>query len=350
MRPRLIRHGKSSGFLIQLKRPFFEENDRLLAEQQRYAELYRRQPPRRECKNCGGLLASPDFWKQGVGYAICGRCGHLNGTHEDTDEYCAALYTENGGAQYAETYLSMSEEEYQARVEQIYLPKAQFLFDVLRASELQPEQLTYTDIGAGSGYFIAALRRNGAARASGYEVSPCQASLANRMMRGDFVAQHEAEELVGIVSKLKSEVVSMIGVLEHLQAPRVTLAALRRNAAVKYLYLSVPLFSPCIYLEMVFPSVMPRQLTGGHTHLFTASSLDWMYREYGLAVLGEWWFGTDLVDLLRCVEVGLSQDGQTASMAPRWRELMQPAIDGMQAELDRRHLSSEVHVVLEFER
>src|SRR5262249_31060017 len=119
------------------------------------------------------------------------------------------------------------------------------------------------------------------------------------------------------------------------------------NRCLRYLFLSLPLFSPCIYFEMVFPTVMQRQLTAGHTHLFTRSSLSWMSRDFGFEVLGEWWFGTDLVDLLRCVEVRLGQDAKTAAMAAKWRESIQPAIDDMQLELDQHHLSSEIHVVFE---
>jgi hypothetical protein len=155
------------------------------------------------------------------------------------------------------------------------------------------------------------------------------------------------DALQGIVQGLDAEVVSMIGVLEHLRRPRETLAALCANRAVKYLFLSVPLFSPCVFLEMVFPDVMQRHLAGGHTHLFTESSLDWTFHKHGLQILGEWWFGVDAMDWLRSVEIRLERDEATARMAGRWRELMTPAMDGLQEQLDRRRMSSEVHLVLE---
>jgi hypothetical protein len=295
-------------------------------------------------------LPAADFHKQGIGYAMCPQCGHLNGIYEDTAEYCAALYARHGGAGYAKTYTPGTEAEYAARVRQVYVPKAEFLLDVLRTPGEEAANLRYADLGAGSGYFMAALRTCGVERVTGFEVSRCQVETANRMLGGPFVVRHDMDALQGIVQGLDAEVVSMIGVLEHLRRPRETLAALCANRAVKYLFLSVPLFSPCVFLEMVFPDVMQRHLAGGHTHLFTESSLDWTFREHGLQILGEWWFGVDAMDWLRSVEIRLERDEATARMAGRWRELMTPAMDGLQEQLDRRRMSSEVHLVLEVRR
>jgi hypothetical protein len=138
----------------------------------------------------------------------------------------------------------------------------------------------------------------------------------------------------------------MIGVLEHVQDPRGVLSALRENRKVRYLFVSLPLFSPCVFFEMAFPGVFQRQLSAGHTHLYTRTSLEWTWREFGLEPVAEWWFGTDMVDLFRAVSVELDRKTAFAGISNMWRDLFAPAIDDLQMALDRRKLASEVHVVL----
>ena len=346
----MIRYGKSSGPLLALKRSFFDDNDALLDERLRLAAVYTAQPKRAACKACDGPLGAADFAKHGVEYAVCGRCGHLNGGHEDTDAFCAAVYTEDGGEDYARAYCAQSAKAYRDRVRDIYSPKAEFLAEALRERGEDPFSLRYADLGAGSGYFVAALIEAGIETVRGLEVSEAQVALANRMVPGGRVRRHALEEVASLAAGLEAEVVSMIGVLEHLQRPRDMLAALRDNRSVRYLYLSLPLLSPCVFVEMAFADVMPRQLTGGHTHLYTDSSIDWTCREFGFRRVAEWWFGTDMVDLYRSIWVRLAKSQGTGAMQEAWTEMFAPALDAMQLELDRRRLASEVHLLLAVER
>ncbi len=346
----MIRYSKSSGPLLKLKRSYFEDNEHLLQGSLRICQIYVEQPRRARCKNCDGPLGETSFTKQGVEYVICERCGHLNGGHEDTDAFCKAVYTEDGGANYARTYAAEDAKAYRERVHDIYVPKAEFLCASLREEGLAPEDLSYADLGAGSGYFVAALRKQGLSKVTGYEVSESQARLANAMVEGSPVRRHVHEDTVDIARSVEAEVVSMIGVLEHVQRPRQVLAALRNNSRLKYVYISVPLFSPCVFFEMVFPTVMNRQLTAGHTHLYTESSLDWMCHEFDFERTAEWWFGTDMVDLYRSIAVRLSQVEETSGMIGEWTEMFVPVIDSLQVEFDKKHLSSEVHMVLKAKR
>jgi len=162
------------------------------------------------------------------------------------------------------------------------------------------------------------------------------------------VRQHDMDNIVNLARTADCDVLSMIGVLEHLQKPREVLAAMRDNPRIRYFYMSVPLFSPCVFFEMIFPDIFHRQLSAGHTHLFTESSLDWLCREFGMKRRAEWWFGTDMVDLFRSVYVKLEDENGTEGMSSTWSNVFAPAIDGLQSTLDQRKQSSEVHMLLEF--
>ena len=102
----------------------------------------------------------------------------------------------------------------------------------------------------------------------------------------------------------------------------------------------------CVFFEMVFPTVFNRQLSGGHTHLYTESSLNWLCQHFGLRRDAEWWFGTDMVDLYRSVLTRLTQEPNTSALAETWTVAFGDVIDELQLVLDRRRLSSEVHLLL----
>lgn len=94
--------------------------------------------------------------------------------------------------------------------------------------------------------------------------------------------------------------------------------------------------------------VMPRHLTGGHTHLYTEQSIKHLIAEYGWKISGQWWFGNDLVDLYRSMLVRLEKthcigDGQ---IKKKFGESLIDSIDSMQLVLDTKHASSEVHLIL----
>jgi len=346
----VIRFGKSAQDVLGFKKDFFDSNDRLRDDLLRINSLYAAQPRRTRCKLCDQTLPEKrQFQSNGVAYLFCSRCGHLNGAHEDTEEFCAAIYSDDQGRDYAKTYHSADREAYFKRVEQIYVPKAKFLIDALREDGTDPVKAYYADLGAGSGYFVAALKACGLQHVTGYEVSAAQVELAAHMLSGRFVQQHELDALGSVVQGLQSNVVSMIGVLEHVRHPRDILAKLKANPNVKYLYISVPLFSISPFLEMAFPHVMPRHLAAAHTHLFTDSSLKWMAGEYGMTRIAEWWFGADIMDLFRSVAVTLDKSPPTREMNGLWHETFAPLLDELQLVIDKRKQSSEVHALFRFE-
>lgn len=64
----------------------------------------------------------------------------------------------------------------------------------------------------------------------------------------------------------------MLGVLEHVYNPSEYLKAFKVSNA-KYLFFKVPLLSLTTFIENLNQKTFPRQLSGGHTHLFTYDSI-----------------------------------------------------------------------------
>lgn len=345
------KYGKSSAGLIRLKSEFFTENKARLETANHHAEAYRRQKARISCKLCGEKLPRADFIKLGIGYSFCTICGHLSGLHEDTNEFCSLIYTKDNGSSYARNYHEHDIEAYANRVSIIYQPKVSFLRESLDEHGVSLDSQKVLDLGAGSGYFVKALLDNGVTDVRGYEVSRFQVDYANEMIGTQCIYCNEPDSLVKIVDSSDADIVSLIGVMEHLQDPIAVLNAIKNNPHIRYVYLCVPMFSLTVYLEMIFSeTVMPRQLTGGHTHLFTDASLNYLESTFGFVRASEWWFGTDIVDFYRSVYTQICRWSGNSSMIGKWEKYMVDEIDSIQLILDKSHKSSQVHILWKVER
>ena len=341
------RYGKPCREYLKYTAAYFDiaENESATTHTDRVRELYLRQPLRQHCKMCNEPISGTSFTSSNIGHFVCIACGHVNGAHDDTAEFCRQLYVGDDSGHLARHYASADKEAYFDRVRDIYAEKAKFLFQTIRDSGNRPEDLSYADLGAGSGYFVAALLDQGATKVSGYEVSVPQIDFGNKMLEGSHLCHHDPDELVELASKVEADVVTMVFVLEHVRQHGEVLNALRRNRHVRYLFIGVPVFGLSNFLEPAFPAVFARH-TGGHTHFYTRESIAWMCQAYNFESIGEWWFGADIVDLVRSVSICLKQRKDCEGAAEVWEEMLMPLIDNLQLEVDRAHLASEVHLVL----
>jgi len=339
--------GKPFKDIAELKTSFFTENEKHLRRALEYNSLYTAQPERARCKICDLRLPGEySFKKHGVPYVFCGRCGHLNGCHEDTDAFCEAVYTSREGKDYAANYTEETSEAYIKRRNAIYTPKAEFLIEVLRRQGEYPERLAFADMGGGAGYFVSAMQEFQIENVLGFEVGKAQVDLGNWMMPSAPLKLINLGDTTDLVRNLDVDVMTFIGVFEHLQNPRDILAAMKQNRRTKYFYFCVPMFAPCIFGEMVFPEVLPRQLSIGHTHLFTTSSINYFEQEFGLKCVGAWWFGTDIMDHYRSVQVSLAKSPELARMCNGWTQIFEDVLDDMQLVLDRARKCGQVHMVM----
>ena len=105
----------------------------------------------------------------------------------------------------------------------------------------------------------------------GYEPSETLRALGNAVLGEGSLVGHRLEEISERIQQSTAEVASFIGVLEHLQSPREALNSLKENRRIGFVYISVPLFSPTVVLQTVFPEIMPH-ISSPRTRIFTRSS------------------------------------------------------------------------------
>lgn len=343
------RFGKPSNDIQNIKRDFTLKSDSLLQDIQRINTIYQQQPVRDCCKVCNSRLNStPDFVSHSVSYSICLKCSHLNGMNDDTREFANILYAADNGSNYSANYLH----DYSERLDSIYTPKVEFLLDRLGSANI-----SIADYGCGAGHFVnAAHRKNLVAR--GYDISSDLLDLATQYFHNScdsdsshttppFYQVTDEEELIAAISDNTSDVTSLIGVLEHLRHPNHALNAFTQSSS-KYLYLSLPLFSLTVFFEIAFPSIFPRHLSGGHTHLFTQESIAHLLNLHNLKVNSTWTFGADILDLKRSLQVSLLKQQASDRSISILNNILNPkTIDKLQLVLDKSNSSSEIHLLLE---
>ena len=328
-----VKFSKKYDKILSIKKNFFFENKQNLKSALKINKIYIKQTKRKKCKNCNIKIFSKKFFQHKVDYTVCNKCGHLNGIYEDTKEFANSVYTHKN----VFFYKSYSN-SYDSRVKYIYIPKVNFLKKILKTN------INVLDLGAGAGHFLKALEIK-KIKAKGYDTNQDLVSLGKNKLKKNKLTKIDPDKIYDLILKEKqSNVLSMIGFLEHLNEPNLMLNQFKKSK-IKYLYISVPLFSLSVFLENSFKNIFPRQLSRDHTHLYTKKSLYYLVKENNFKIVAEWWFGTDFPDLYRSL-LNSSYNYDKKYYKSLLDEKLYSVIDKLQNILDKNKICSEVHMIL----
>ena len=337
----LRKYSKSSSFYLNTKKNFFENNKEMLNKVTEQNLIYTKQIRRKKCKIClFNLGNSPDFKNHEVEYIFCQNCNHLNGIYEDTKTFIEKMYIEDKGTQYSLNYIDSN---FKTRSEQIYLPKVKFLL-----KNIPTQTSSILDIGCGGGHFVfAGLTQN--CDIYGIDVNKQLINFGNNQIYNllkfnNRLSFKSESEMFKTIINSKAEILSAMGVIEHLRYPHKLFQAFRKSK-IKYLYYSVPMFSMSALLENAFKKVFPRQLSGGHTHLYTEESIVKMNEIIGIESIAEWRFGTDAMDLFRSLLVTMNANKVSNNTTKFFSGKFIKVLDKFQKLLDKNHFCSEIHLL-----
>ena len=326
------KYSKSYNDVIKIKKNFFEENKKNLLKIVKINKYYTKQKKRKICKICFTKLPKSIFLSHNVAYTICKKCFHLNGLHQDTKKFAKYFYSGKKEKFYYNNYKT----DYKQRINKIYLPKLDFLNSVVK------EKKKILEIGSGAGHFLKACENSGV-NAIGYESNVDLVKIGNKQLTKNQIKLMDVEKTYQQILNSDKNVLVLISVLEHLENPHKML----RNfslSKIKYLYISVPLFSLSSIIENSFKNIFPRQLAADHTHLFTKESLDYIIKKYKFKVVGEWWFGADFPDFYRSILN--SSNSQIKTYKPLVDKYLYSVLDQLQNILDKNKICSQVHMIL----
>lgn len=332
---------KPFGNLNSLKKNFFENNDGMLKMADGMADILLDQPARKACKVCGAKLEQPLYTSHRIGYIECPSCGHLNSACEDTDDFASKVYIEDD---YSKNYSASDKEGYINRMNMIYVPKAEYLANCLEKEGISSNNVDILDIGAGCGYFVSAARKLGM-HALGIEVSDSEVAYGNAMTDEPYLTHVGLTDSIEYIKNTNANIISAIGVLEHLIHLDENLEAIKSNKNIRYLYASVPMFSFSSCFEAAFQDCYNRHTGGTHTHLFSNESIARMADSIGFEIAYEWRFGSDINDLYRFLMVSMQKNGND-ELASYFSDKFTPIMDDLQNVLDKSEFSSELHFIL----
>lgn len=351
----MIKFGKKSKDILDVKKNFINENKNLFEWQKKLYKVYSKQPKRKFCKNCEKKLQGDKFIKLKIDYILCKFCGHLNGIYQDTKYLSKIFYQDTEAKKYSKIYLEKEKKNYNKRIKNIYLPKAKFLLQNLQKSKNKKSDIlnkfNFIDIGCGSGYFLSSLRKLKIKNTKGYDPSRQMVNYGNFVNKFNYLNFLNHEKTIDVIKNIdekKKTCVSMIGSMEHIYNQNEILREIKKKKNIKYLYIVVPCFSPSSFIEIVFNKYFQRLLAPQHTHLYTNKSLRHLEKMFKFKIISEWWFGADIVDLYRNFFLNIrnkESNYKKDNTINIFNNMFLGLLDNLQLQIDKKKLSSEAHIL-----
>lgn len=324
-----------------------------IAQERDFENAYNQLPIRDLCILCFSKLSSLDLFRNGNKYIFCDYCGHLNGNHILTENLALDVYQNMnlGVMNYDEYYLDKPE-LYLEKVNQIYLPKAEFFLQVLESENLNQtiEDIEIADFGTGSGHMVKAFRDIGFTKVRGLDPMRSAINHGREIIGAEGLDFLELGQSLSFLRETSASVISMLCTLPHVSDHHETMSAMQSNANIIYTYQKLPLFSLGAILDVLYPESNSRTLSGGHTHLYTNESLAFLEKQYKLERVGEWRFGSDALDLYNNIMLGLKRIQASDKSISKVTSKLLSALDGIQEVIDKNDFQSEIHIVWKFLR
>lgn len=325
-------YSKKNSDLLNLRNDLFIKDKYFMKKMLQLNKIYSSGPRRKNCIICNNSISLTDFVSHGVAYSFCRKCNHLNGKNQISKKFNKFAYVKSGSKKLTNQYSN----NFNRRVEKIYLPKVIFLKKVVK------EKISVLDVGCGAGQLIKSCEKM-KIKAIGVDPNKNLIEFGKKFIKKNRLINLDFENCLKEISNTSCKVVSLIFVLEHLENPNQVFLNFRKSKA-KYLYISVPLFSLGVMFELGFQKNYSRNLGGSHTNLYTKESLRYLCKKYKLQIVGEWWFGSDYIDLY--TKLINSSEKNSKFYKSKVNNFFKENIDLFQNTLDKTEFCSDIHIIL----
>ena len=105
--------------IVNIKKNFLYENNKLLKQAHNWNKIYSKQAKRKKCKNCEKKLGFAIINSHYANYTVCKNCNHFNGINEDTESFNNMLYSNK----FKKNLSNFYNKDYNERCKKIYYPK-----------------------------------------------------------------------------------------------------------------------------------------------------------------------------------------------------------------------------------
>ena len=114
---KIVKYSKSYRNISKIQKKYFEDNLINLNLVKKLNEKYIKQKKRLVCQNCKYKISNYTFLSFKVKYSICKKCGHLNGYHQNTQNFINWHYSAEQGLKHFNYY----SKNFNSRVKNIVL-------------------------------------------------------------------------------------------------------------------------------------------------------------------------------------------------------------------------------------
>ncbi len=268
------------------------------------------------CFICGSEHSRPFSEVYGFKYVECTDCSHVYTQTRYRDADIIQFYTNN--ATYSEVTYANVETCYYRR-DSVAKPKFDFVIDHL---PFKPSTFKWLDVGCGIGDLVSVANQNNW-HCMGLELSSSSIAFSKEIFKQDLI-QKTLEDFCK-TSKERFEVVSFIGVLEHVTSPMDHLRMARKILEDNGLVLiQVPnAMSMATYTQDIFPETVFRHMSPvEHIMLFSEESLEKALRETGFESIAYWWHGLDSYEILNQMTMHSKKDVSSSRFNQAWMKVL----------------------------
>jgi SAM-dependent methyltransferase len=329
---KITKFSKNINDIFNLKKSLINDNKINLRNTIKINKKYKKLRLRKKCIICNFNLRNIDFISHLIPYSICRKCNHLNGIYLMNDKFNKSIYSSNKGKNFSSKY----SDDFSKRVENIYIPKVQFMKKTLG------KKIKVLDFGCGAGHFVKGCEKLGI-DAIGIDPNEELINKGKKYLKKNTIKKLSFSNSINEILTTNADLLSLIFVLEHLEDPKKIFESFKKSK-LSYLYISIPLFSFSVLIENAFQKIYPRQLGGAHTNLYSKESLNFIAKKYKLKIIGEWWFGTDFADLYR--NLLISSNYKSNFYKKNFDILFRDQLNTLQHVMDKSKKCSEVHLIL----
>jgi len=241
------------------------------------------------CPICSSGLSAEYVCIHGYLYKSCTICSHIYLSNLPNKQTLIDLYTDGVNVQHS---IYLNNELFDKRLQNIALPKVQYLNSVINAAG------TWIDVGCGTGEILQAASSIGY-KAIGLETDQGQVDFGRKLGLNIVCERFSRENGSRLLKECK--IISLFNVLEHVEDPIDFLSLISSNLPEEaFLVVEVPRTpSLSTFANLCFPDLAARHIyPPDHLHIFSEESLSKALENSGLVPISIWLFGQDIQELL----------------------------------------------------
>jgi 2-polyprenyl-3-methyl-5-hydroxy-6-metoxy-1,4-benzoquinol methylase len=264
----------------------------------------------------------------GIKYLKCQKCGHAYTDRRLSNEQLIQYYSKD-----QDYFSNFSADKKLLKLrKQITIPKIKHIKKYSRGAK-------WLDIGAGDGTFVSSARSEGI-DCNGLEISKSAREHAQKYYK--IKLSDEPLEEFATKNKEKWDVISFIGVLEHMTNPvkalRTANGFLKKNGIVA---IEVPNFD-CLstYFQKLTQVPDRHLLPYAHIMVFSQKSAEFMLRSNGFEPISIWYWGMDMIELLKYMKLH-DKNFESSELC----KILSEKLNEMQLIFDRSKMADEFLII-----